>query len=1522
MQTPFPPFAALALHRGYNQNLQLIGIGTDGLLYRPAWQPHASSGNTWTIETANALAFQQGTFTAIAMGYGNGDNLWVIGLGEDRHIYLAARQSSSSDSWFPPAPAFSGPMGDPERRHEAVAAHRGGNGRLQILGLGTDGQIYVVAQQDEHDNWQADGRRLANPGTHYSAVLAVAGNSDILQVLGLGSDGRAYLAAWQDGKGWHDDGRMVGNPKHSYAALAAGKSRKGHLEVLGLGTDRKAYLAAWQDDGGGWHVSEKYGGPLGNESRPYVAVAANIGADLNFQAVCLGADGKVYLAAYQDKNGDWHAPWPKSNGPLGDPLTTYRALVVASGNEAGKGRPGNLIVAGLGAGENDDGLAYAATWQDRDHGWHSSEALGKIRSPIVNWENPTGQKVDGGCVAFGRLWVAQGSSVKSFDVISGVPGRKLSPFGANASPRFIQPYGDRLAIACDDGRVYAADPDTGAISAVAYTGIPSWMAAYQGALFVAGDGVVRIGPDEAVSRPYGRDVLGGSPAVAGGVVYVPIHSSGLGSSVDAVDADTMSLLWSAAADGRPGPAFCDGSQLCFTTSGRSLFVYDVGSRAPVTPEGRPIRLAEETGIQPVINSKLCYVAIGGAVQALDVATGEVRQSFAPVRDPVGDPVMSEGGVLFYGSSGSVSVIDTALESGNVPTRQTGAWPFLAAHQDGALFFADSGSAAAVRLDEAIHQYYAETSLIQDFDFSNGVGAATSAPNFQVEVALFETDGSPRAGQPVRLAATVPTTLAYQGRTMRISTTEFVDVETDGAGRFRVAVAAGATDRSGRFHQGLTAPELLLTSPFMDRRMRFVIRPHGKLQQQLATIKKEKLKGAKGYDGQDVLTSEYREDDTRLTAATGAINQTSGMVRASMAEPRKRDAGNRYCDSACDMAVACCMPAGDPDGRLVCEQSFCFDLTAGRANFRLLSVAEAEAAAAALTGPQGGWDDFWDDVKSGVAKVTGAVITAVANGADVTITFVKGAATAVVRGVISAIEQATLLVQGIFNEIATAIHRVVEAVSFVFDWDEIVWLHEQIRDQVSSAWTSLLTGAHGVSLDAIRQQLDGWFETGKSSVNRALDDVKTKLGVQTPLGAGAEASHKPNGAIGTAQDNWLLAKVQSNIVVSEMSTGAAAPAINWPELDFGEEVKRAFDSFGTDLNTSLKAEFLATIARVQEDLRSGPGLAARGFAAVIDILRGLVDIAFDIGQAATDRLIDLLKAMMSVAMKFVTTEISIPYVSDLYEWATGSKLTLLDLLALLAAIPAGFAMGRICRDPAYASGVSPAPPTARAVRGGGDHARPPLPAGWLTIVAGCGQVVWGVASGVMGLFNLYQINKSGPPEPWSRPSRLAVARAAITFTALVAVRGFFLAAILAPIIEGKTSFDWLVFVIWLVPTIVMGMDVLSILAGSLTIRGTTFDIMPWITAAYSAAAGLVLWGFAAALFIVGRMETGDLLALLFSGSVGFAFASRLLLPFKDFRIRIVGIGAGAALIGVSGAFEIARGALAVGSRPTAAPAASP
>jgi hypothetical protein len=1506
MPSPFPPFASLALHQGNSQNLQLIGVGTDGSLSLAAWQSHATGA--WTVPGKNALAFQTGTFSAVALGNGNRDYLQVLGLGADQQIYLAAWQDDKGN-WNRPPGSLISPLGGTGRHYRAVAAHRGGNGFLQVFGLGTDGSIYVVVWQDENGAWHPDGTRIVGPRKPYTAILPVIDGSGNLQLLAL-ADGQVYQAAWQGRDGsWNNTIRGIGDPKHRYTALAAAVGDRHNLQVVGLGTDQKLYLAAWLDSEEKWQVRKRDDGRVGINNRPYTAVTAHTGADGDLQIICLGTDGKAYVAAWQDKGGSWHDPSHDFTGALGDPMLTYRAQVVASGLGNDRSHPGELELVGLGAGENDDGNPYLVARQTRDGRYHWGRPLGEGRSPLVNWGAATRSAPTDGCIAFGRCWVIEGSSVVSFDLISGHAGPHPYVFPDRFFPAKIRPYGDKLAVVAQEGGVCLIDPATGSVERKAVKLDHYWLAGVEGSVFSAGSiGVVRMAPDGSLIGPYSAGpgaIVAGYPAVANGLVYVPVFDKGSGGSISVLDAATLTLQQSIKVDGQPGSVFCDGARLCFATTSKSLYVYavvsDVGSLTPVTPNGQPITLGATADALPILNGGLCYVALGGAVQAIDVATGASRRSFAPARNPGYIPIMNGSGVLFYSSAEGISMIDTAATSGTVVTYATEASLILVGYQDGALIYGDILGVAAVRLDEVIHQYYAETNLIRDFDFSKGVGATISAPNFQVEVALFDKDGSPRAMQPVRLTATGPTTVAYQGRRTRVSRTEFVDVETDGAGRLRVAVDAGAFDDDNTFHQGLTAPELLLTSPFMDARMRFVIRPHGQLQQQLATISKEQLKGAKGYDEEAVLTSEYRDDDDRLKAATGAINQTAGMVQASMANARKRDAGNMYCDPACDMAVACCMPASDPGCRVVCDQSFSFDLSAGQPHFRLLSVDEARDAAAVLIdrAALGDWDDFWNDVVTGVAKVTRVVIEAVAAGAKATIHF--GAA--FVEGVISTIEQATLLVQGVFNEIATAINRVVEAVSFLFDWGKIVDLHDQIRDQMTDAWTSLATGRDGISFASLKAALDSWFDNAADKVDQAFASAEAKLGMQTPLGAQTENSGKQNSAVGSAQDNWLLGKFQDN-VLPESSGGlsvlrATTDFIAWPDIQLGQDIRTKFDALASQLEQSLSDKAKETIDSLREmlDFQSSPGILARGFAAVLEILHRATDMAIKLGKIVADFAVDLLQAVMTAIYEAMTKTIEIPYISDFYRWATKRDLSMMDLFALVTAIPTGFALGLLSREPAYASKVSPLPP------GPQPRDRKSLTIstlGGMEIAAGCAQVIFGLLGGVLSALDMRQTLGTEVVEG-SGPSRLSRIRCYLTFFVGLGTRIAFLVPLVYLFIHGPKP-NVVGALLWAVPSFIWFVDCCYLWFAEANPDGS------YVVAAFALGLGVIMPLLGGWEFYESTESVADGFGLGFTIAVGLSLVARSAVVLKWPQVKYGAITASALLLVCSGGFEVARGFL--------------
>lgn len=151
------------------------------------------------------------------------------------------------------------------------------------------------------------------------------------------------------------------NPFPSFFAMALANGHNSDLQAVGLGDDGRVYLAASQcAQTGVWRI------PSFNEldfaTRTYTNIVMSTGADGNLHLIGL-SESQVYRIAWQDKtNGSWHPPvgiealWPDAAF-----LDVWTGL----------GADNNFQVIGA----RDDGAVFVIAWQDRGGNWHMPHYL-------------------------------------------------------------------------------------------------------------------------------------------------------------------------------------------------------------------------------------------------------------------------------------------------------------------------------------------------------------------------------------------------------------------------------------------------------------------------------------------------------------------------------------------------------------------------------------------------------------------------------------------------------------------------------------------------------------------------------------------------------------------------------------------------------------------------------------------------------------------------------------------------------------------------------------------------------------------------------------------------------------------------------------------------------------------------------------------------------------------------------------------------------------------------------------------
>jgi hypothetical protein len=1310
MPSPFPPFAALTLHRGNSENLQLIGVGVDGSVGLPAWQVGTEKqfdrkGGDWVIQGANLLSFQQRMFSATALGTGSGGELWVVGLSGDQRVYLAARQDPQG-FWHAPSSGQSGLFGPTRQNFSAVATGTGDQGGLQILALGTDGKVYRVGYQEAGLWYSSTGGPLGDQARTYGSFAVARAADGTLQALGLGTDRKLYLVAHQDRAGkWQPpsakNSGAIGDNSRPYAVIAVSPGNDRRLQVLGLGADGKVYLIAWLE-GSDWkapHDSNR--NPLGNEGRPYVAIAAGTGNGGRLQVLGLGVDQKIYHVAWQETSGEWKRP--RNTGPFGNPELSYSAVAL------GHGYKGDLQVVGLGAGF-DDGLPYLVTRQDGNGNWHAGQPLFSGRSSPLegNWETalPGGAWLNG-CLAYDTVWLVTGDhAVRGFDHFTGAETHVFAKFGDSAVPRNVQPFEGGLLVFCADGWFYFVDlaPNAPEPERIAYCdGEAAWMQAQGGSVFAFSEksGVVRV-PPKAEGVPPSRDgqiVIGaygagytvGWPSLGPDMVLAALND---GEGLCALNPVDLSRISSCPLPGRPSwiqtacngamAVVCvgDGKTVCAVPTGLGTVAWAVTFSAPVS-----YRLA--------CDASYCYVPLAdGSLKILNIADGTPAAGKPAIKlaAPLSAMVL-DSGVLYGASSAGSFVCAIDIATGQVLTLPTAGGPTLAGAENGVVYFGDQKHVRALRLAGLFRRFYAEATLLQDLDIPvPGLGAPAKVPAIESEITLYDKAGGPYARQQVRVGATEPVEIWCNGVRHAIGTPDvpFATLATDVAGRVRIGLRP----------TNLTCPSLALFTTFMDGDLSLLLRPDSQLQDKLAGIKGSDLKAATGYDGKLIVKDEYRNNDTVLKNTADMMSASIQMVKGSLDNRQTLLAGTlthrqmRYLARGCDMETICCCPQGDYTCRTVCNRNFAFDLDAATTSFGYLDPAETGKWLAAhplsltpppprLGSPEGWWDDFWEDVKDGAATVKNAIVYAVNEVADdvkTVISWVKEGATYTYEFVVDTIEKAVTLVQGIFNTIAGAVGKVLEALSFLFSRERIIGIKTQLKSQVEDAWTRLL-GPDGQTetglLFQVRDQVSGELAKLRKSIDEVLGEVRAQAGGVSGAAAQQRVAGASNPAKGGSTSRWLETKVGDNLLSTALRAGPSAagdlpagiPRFPIPaglDRDVGDLVRQVEQVVGQEAASALR--------RIQSELDpdgTGTSLFGSAFSVIVNLMQLLADVAIEAAERIWVAMINVLAKLLRAIRAFTTTKFYLPVISELYAYFTGSpvdSMTILDLVCLLAAVP--------------------------------------------------------------------------------------------------------------------------------------------------------------------------------------------------------------------------------------------------------------
>ncbi len=310
-------------------------------------------------------------------------------------------------------------------------------------------------------------------------------------------------------------------------------------------------------------------------------------------------------------------------------------------------------------------------------------------------------------------------------------------------------------------------------------------------------------------------------------------------------------------------------------------------------------------------------------------------------------------------------------------------------------------------------------------------------------------------------------------------------------------------------------------------------------------------------------------------------------------------------------------------------------------------------AASLSTVSSLWDLFWQGVLD-VVDIVVSIGSAIVNGVSVAITYIENGVTKVFDFIVATVTEAAKFIVGLFKALKVAIDKVIDFLSALFDWGDILLTHRVVRKFMDQS----IDFGEAV-LNDLKTSASKMFDDAKTSIDTYFDRAIASLGQKT-------AAERAEGA-----NLDQPASLQSDYVRQHVAEGDLKTQPTTSSTPSDSALQNAMTSI-----TTGSSPYSATITSSQQTgvtsfISDASGALNQVIATFLTALKTSLDMAIDLAKAIVDAVMSLVIEGYDLIKAMMTTRINIPIITWLYEDVItndGSTLTMTDLLALAGAVP--------------------------------------------------------------------------------------------------------------------------------------------------------------------------------------------------------------------------------------------------------------
>ena len=579
-----------------------------------------------------------------------------------------------------------------------------------------------------------------------------------------------------------------------------------------------------------------------------------------------------------------------------------------------------------------------------------------------------------------------------------------------------------------------------------------------------------------------------------------------------------------------------------------------------------------------------------------------------------------------------------------------------------------------------------TTLWQETDIPlSDTGEIQTFNSYTTFINFVDQDSNPIAGKPVQLTASSWTYVTVNGAFYELGP-DPVTVVTDVQGNLTIINKVTS----------IATPFFHLQANFFDQVVD--INPAAKIQSGLSQIQSgDDLKNARTQDGNPLLTEEV-DDETLDSVAQGvqqlivltdtlpvdsttptpddftaSATRTSVQavptfshvsVRAASSTPHNRIRTAHlpadYCwgmtfekgrvryhegDTARRQFLSS-LPSAPSGGQL---QNAADDLSLSSLNPAALSVSDPFEAATAIAG------DVLESLESGLEKAGSFVIQT----AGETIEFIVNLGDRVVKLILDTVEQVLQAIDWLFQTIYVLLMDFLRWLGLLFNWGDILTT-QQVFANVTTQTINMLESRIALA----QSEVDSFFANLKQQAQQHLTPLNDETGSLNLKVVSQSVPASLTGAAKTAFD-FMSGNPGGNFGAFQLLYSGMLD-MDTKGNEASDEIKNFMDNVLTPAVESIPQAVFDMIENLEQTFAAGTltvndviaAVATDAAIAMIDTLHGI-----------TVGLLELMAELLKDLRKILNDEINVPFLTAFYEWATGSKFTLLNGITLLFAIPA-------------------------------------------------------------------------------------------------------------------------------------------------------------------------------------------------------------------------------------------------------------